>query len=515
MNDWNWTSMNEEEFDALLEESAHSLPPDDDTVREITPWRQAMNRILCGMAMTTVTLNFLKLNYLLPTIGLFLVLLGFRALRRENRWFRACWVITLIRAVYIGFTLIANATIYQSQLYASPWMSWLSGINIALIFLLFFCLRGALRTVQQKAGLPPRAAGATAMLLWYAVLCMLALLQYSGIVISLLMIVAYFLIIRSLMRLSRALDEAGYTIGPASVRISDRALALALGGVLLLGIVCGYLFANHYPMDWSPVDAAEHSRVEEIKTELLALGFPEYVLNDLSPEDIAACEGALRVIYDSHEYPFNEGHMEYVYDESVFEFREDGYIWKTVYDVNELLITGVAVQLPGEREQWKIFQHFLWQVDPGFYGTESIQLWPAYRSYEGWDAASGFSGRVLYDRDGTSYTAPYHFLDKQSYISDSVFWGKRNNTDVFAAFSLPKRGEQHRGYVSYAIKEMNDGYIVDAWINYTHQKGRLQYPVQTAMDMRMSGGWSRSGVFLTKQDALQFYPTEEDARLLD
>ena len=47
-----------------------------------------MNRILFGMALCAITLNFLCLNYILPAVGTVLLLLGFRTLRRENRWLR-------------------------------------------------------------------------------------------------------------------------------------------------------------------------------------------------------------------------------------------------------------------------------------------------------------------------------------------------------------------------------------------------------------------------------------------
>ena len=88
-------------------------------------------------------------------------------------------------------------------------------------------------------------------------------------------------------------------------------------------------------------------------------------------------------------------------------------------------------------------------------------------------------------------------------------------TDVFAAFSLPNSGVRQRGYVSYPIIEMQDGWITDAWINYTHQVSRFQYPVMTAMEKRMTNTWREAGAFLTIQDALQFYSTDDGANLLN
>ena len=72
-------SVNEKDFEAMLEKSVSDLPPDD-VVEEVTPWRRAMNRVLIGIALCAVTLNFWCLNYILPAIGMVLSVLGFLTL---------------------------------------------------------------------------------------------------------------------------------------------------------------------------------------------------------------------------------------------------------------------------------------------------------------------------------------------------------------------------------------------------------------------------------------------------
>ena len=62
-----------------------------------------------------------------------------------------------------------------------------------------------------------------------------------------------------------------------------------------------------FPMAWSTADSSEHTEVEVIKSHLTELGFPEYVLNDLTPKDIAACDGALQVVVDITDEPVNDG----------------------------------------------------------------------------------------------------------------------------------------------------------------------------------------------------------------
>ena len=94
-------------------QEAKSLPelPPEDIVADVSPWKKAMNRTLTGLALCTVTLNFWCLNYILPAIGMVLSLLGFRTLQQENRWLRACFILTAIRAAYFFPLLILNTTL--------------------------------------------------------------------------------------------------------------------------------------------------------------------------------------------------------------------------------------------------------------------------------------------------------------------------------------------------------------------------------------------------------------------
>lgn len=134
---------------------------------------------------------------------------------------------------------------------------------------------------------------------------------------------------------------------------------------------------------------------------------------------------------------------------------------------------------------------------------------------ECWRSAGELSGQVLYTTDGESYAAPYHSLGQETCTYDSIFWGAQTSTDVFAEFSLPNRGENHRGYVSYTIAEAQDGWGIDAWINYTHQTPWPQYPVITAAEKQQTMGVGSTSTFRTVQDALQFFPGEENPKPYD
>ena len=164
-----------------------------------------------------------------------------------------------------------------------------------------------------------------------------------------------------------------------------------------------------------------------------------------------------------------------------------------------------SLPLPGGR--WKLFHHFLWQADPGVRGTECIQLWTTDRSLDGWRGLESLTGRLLYDKDGVTYTGAFYRLGRTSYGYDSMFFGHTSGYDPMAVFSLPRGGENCRGYVAYEAQQVEEGWLLDSWINYTHQTGRLNYPLTTAQDYRTSGVF-RGGAFHTAQSAIQFFPDE-------
>ena len=175
--------MNDREFDALLESAAPELPPDD-VARDVTPWRRAIRKYSRRQRLCSITLNLLALNYLLPTIGVILQLLGFRPLRRENRWFRACWLLAVLRAALFLPCIVLNATIYSNAVYASSVGTALTYGTVAAQLLLFFCFWRALRTVRNKGGDRRGAGSAAALLIWYAAVIALAYVQYSGLLLG-------------------------------------------------------------------------------------------------------------------------------------------------------------------------------------------------------------------------------------------------------------------------------------------------------------------------------------------
>lgn len=491
--------MTDRELEAMLEETFDQLPPQDDVVEEITPWKKAMNRVLWGLGLCTLTLNFWMLNYILPAIGMILMVLGFRALRRENRWMTAAYAVALIRCAYMVVQLFLDSTIWGGTVSQLALMQVLRPLLHGVSMLQILCLWRGLRLIRQKAGLEPGAASAFWLLVWWIVMTVLGLAGFTGILVWALLL-CYFLIFRGLVKLSRELDNAGYAVEPAPVKIPDGQAKLIFALAVAIAMGTGFLFFRQYPMNWEPAEPRT-SKVQQVRTELLVLGFPEIVLDDLTEEEILSLEGALDVVTSNQEHAVGKERL------TLYEQQGKVSYYYSNGD-NNLTITDVAVKLPTQRETWRIIQHFHWTIPPEYYGTESIEIWRM--SSEGWHRQDNWAGRVLYNREGTAYAAPYYSLGRVSYTQNSIFWGQSQVTSIFAAFSLPKGGSDYRGYVWYDIQEQVDGYIVDEWINYTHNTGPWQFPVQTAMEHEMTAGMFSDGPFTTAQDAIQFYAHRED-----
>lgn len=493
------TPVLDSDFEVFLEECVPELPPEE-IVNAVNPWKQAMNRILWGMALTTITFQFWNLDYIFPMIGMLLMLFGFRTLREENKWFKTCWQLMLVRITYFVFICIFDATIYRSMLDELNISIGLIVIVFVITFIQIFCFWKGIRMVQEKAGLPQRAKAAIVLLVWYGIMIFLGITQYAGLLVWGLLI-GYICILRSLYKLSKELTEAGYVIEPAQIKVSERKIVVGVLGILIVGISCGYLFFHSYPMDWQPVAAEENAKTEEIKQHLIDIGFPKAILEDLTEEDIWACEGAIRVVTDMNDYPVNEGQV--VREESAMGI----FYEHTDYDRKELRLTHIAVELPGDRERWKVFHHFEFIFHPGFYGTESLQLWTAYKNHpDAWAPEGDVTGQILYDVDGQTFAASYVSLGEETYKTNGFLTGETQARDVFADFSLPNGGTKHRGYLSYTTAKMQDDVIINSWIFYSHQNSWLQYPVLSATEKRMQDNLAHMEPFKTVHDSLDFYP---------
>lgn len=441
--------MDDKRLDELLGEAVGSTPPED-VVRAVSPWRHAMNQVLWGFALTSISLNFLLLNYILPSIGAVLMLLGFRTLR-ANRHFRLAYYASMLRCALQIAVLFLAATVIRSEV-VDLVLTVLSAVFALTVTLELYM---GIMDAQEAAVLELRApAAAIWLMVWYILLYALGLLTAAGSIVGLLMLAAFIVILVSLEKLSKQLDEAGYAVEAAPVRLSDRTVGALLALAAAAAVALGLAFFSRYDMDWEP----QPERGEEaaaVAEKLMELGFPDYALADLADRDVLLCEGAVQALSSTDMLSFRDG--------------------------SELLTTGVAVLLPefdGWEDYWLIFHHFEWQDGARLPGTDSAELWAT----SGWmlDHKNPAHGQLLYSDDGVTYAAP---------PAEHVQCLDYQYTGGFG-FSFPRGAEEARGYLCYGLIGSSDDCVhLNSWLNYQHQTSALMYPASTSLE-------TQSGVFL-------------------
>ena len=477
----------------------------DSVISEITPWRASMDTLLIGLALSMVTLNILGLNYILPAIGFLMTFFGFRSLRNENSWFRLGWIVSIPLMILFYPGLAINMTIYAGSFAVSDLAKISEYAAIVLRLIQLYALYRGLRSVYQKTGREGRAGEAKALIVWYLILIALAMINWEGIIVPIIMVVVYVLLIKCLFETSRELEEAGYAIEAAPVRFEDGTIAIAVLCLTIAGMIVAHIAFSSYPMEWSPAETTRNGETEEICAELVELGFPENVLDDMADSDIVQLKGADHVFTSTDTLGKDLGETSPMRDLTVNNVE--------VYKRSE---TGSDLD-----DEYYIIHHFSWNGSVRFRGTECIGILPPVRFDSSGYTKKDISGRLLYDSGDSTMTADFYRVtgwysrqqDREQYGDGFGMFGQIQPDLCEMDFSIPDKGSNQRGYVMMSIcpdEPYEERLSYDSVFEYYHQTNSLMYPVKTAREYMESGEWSLGeGPFINDYSAF-FVPVVEE-----
>ena len=457
------------ENDAELSALVSAIPPTDEITQKVSPWRNATRKLLSGFALTAVVPQIFPLNLIFPIAGSILLFLGFRSLRKENKSFFLGFIFSCIIFGFECVSVLLNSSLIGHISQSSAPVTVIAMISLVLILLTAVSISFGFWEVKKKLEYKGSAFSTFALVGIMGLICFLALINFTG-VLATIVLVAYILVFVALNKLSKEFDEIGYSIQIAQNKTSDKSVIAICLSVFVAISLTGYVFFSRYPMEWTPQQKTESVQIEEIKANLLSLGFPDYVLNDLKDEDILECENASFVTVNSDLQAFNNGRK-------VSETKGNITHIHTEYDEKEMQFTSITVLVDEEKNQWKVFHHFKWVIDKGYYGAEGISLEPYSGEHGKPDEPSG---QVLYDMDGITHTSPFLNEGEQTYKSTSIFNSGETMNMYFAEFSYPSKSQAKRGYITYNITFYDDVLAVNSILCYAHNKTPLQYPVKSA-----------------------------------
>lgn len=503
-------------FDELLQEDAAALPPPSDGA--VNPWQMAMGQILWGMGLTTITLNILYLDYILPALGAVLLVLGFRTLRRENKPLGWCYKLALA-------ALLLRGVIYVLLALPVELGNTLAYCTALVTLALYICLWRGMVGVSRRAGAEkPAAPAAGAMAVLYGLLLPLAYIGLEGWLLVVPLLVIYIVILRSMAKLSRSLADTGYVITAAPVRLPGWAVLWGSLGLLLAAILLALFLGQRYPTDWQAREDAPQDTA--LRQELLELGFPETVLNDLTDDEVAALDGAAEVyVQEDTEWgknTYRELTTGKWYDDALpsnwkydsAKKQSDGSYLYTyrVYDVPVCTVTHVTVVLDEAPQRVMFIQHVTVNGDAMTDFTQGIEAWPIwYSTPQDWTRGGYCGGRVLCDRSGQPLAAPFSRLE-QTATTTQGFFGTSTREAVTAVWSWPRRAANGRAYLIFdAVGLADEWTYLDGWCNYARQL-RPVYPYQDALSLWH--GFGRGGKVDTYQSSMQEFRSKESVPLM-
>ena len=494
-------------FAQMMREDASALPPPE----KINPWQMAMTQVLWGFGLSTITLNFLYLDYILPALGAVLLVLGFRTLRRENRPLRWCYILSIAKLLVCAAGDVLAALPVKVELPGAY-------ISTAVTLVLYICLWRGMVEVSRAAGAEkPAAPAAGAMALFYALLLPLALIGLQGWLLVMPILIVYAAILRNMWKLTRSLENIGYAITAAPVRLPGWAVLWGSLAAMLAAVLLTAFLGQRYPMDWHTRSDAPQS--VPIRQQLLAKGFPSYVLDDLTADEVSRMADAVRVyrqverLYSDTDYRtittahyMSDPDRPLVFDRTITDVDGEGerhytYVYR-VYDTLEQTMTHVAVELPEEDgvRRYIYIHHLTYDTQPSPRLTEALELWPAWQMEIGWTPGGAVSGRLLCERSGGEQTAPFYSLTGGSQQITDIF-GTRWEQQITALWTRPAHAEKIRAYVLYDALRLEDSWVIESWTNYARQTAPV-YPYRDAITLWRSYG---SDAYDLRQNALQVF----------
>ena len=468
--------MSPNEFDRSLMEDLSQLPPAPGEVESYTPWRAAMTKILWGMGLTTFRFEFFYLQDLLPLLGAALLYLGDRSLRRENRWFRLCWVLSgILLAVHMA-TDILTATPVMGWITQNPALNWgltwpLVGMQLLLLFALWRGTRAAFASVGEAEPRDWLKRGLVCYLLSLAIALWSELVPltqddgffgpsileqyewlYYGRSIAFIALQIYLLV--CIARQSGALADRGYAITPVPVRFAPRTVLLGVFGAVLLSLPIALWFGGHIPTGPAEPVPALTAEQTAARDRLVSLGLPQDVAAALDGEELERCAQA--------------------------EFVEAGRTYDTDHTDDKVPRTdGPAVleELGGgetELSSWLIFlpegqvrqiHWFRYRELPSLHLQEQFSV-----VNSGNFPIGDFSARLLLERDGQTlaiqpevHLSGGESADEVEENLDYYMFPESTKMELerlghlryypWISFSLPAGAENFRGWLAYTVSD--------------------------------------------------------------
>lgn len=431
-------------------------------VEPTNPWRDPISLVAWGFLMTSFTLNFLLLQYILPTIGVALLYLGFRTIRKGNRWFYVAWILSGMKL----FWQLVQLLLYATPIHTLDNNNMVLGtITVIWQLILLLVFRRATRTMLFKEGVEPDRDPSLGLIVWTILItiCAFSSLANSWIVFV-PFIIFYLAMIHSLYKIGDDMSAVSHAFVEAPVRVDAKVGAWGyLLTCFVLVMLCNF-FANHTP----PVASEQAAITDSItRSKLLGLGFPKDIMSDISDDDIALLSDAIHVQYTSEVMNYGQ--------------RADG---------SQKNKTANSADLPGDNLQTTTIyierpDNFLYVII-SFIWKEGNAYWQDGFTVWGEDDFEVLDGVLLFHKNGTDYMTPIPRLKYEAVTTKGLF-SSTASRQLSGAVSYPFHADNQRGYLFYRILLSPERYYGGNCFNYMHNTSPFHFPYKKTENRIQSG----------------------------
>ena len=462
-------------FDQKLIDQLSDVTPPEEEIRKTNPWSKPIGSITWGFILTTWHLSFIYLQYILPTIGVILIFLGFRSLRNENKYFKIVWMLSILKLFLQLGDLISVSTPLNIMDFPR---SAIGALMLPFQIAMFLVFRAALKVAFKKAGRLMEADPLLGASWWTAAAFLIAVSPFSNSwLIFFPMVICYILIVRSLFRIGNQLDDAGYLLTNAPVRISTRKFGWTYFLIALATVIICSVFYNHLQLEPQEYYLPETT---EARQHLLDMEFPAEALQYLGNEDVAMLSDAVNVESFSKLLMFDPKRIEH-------QVGSEGYTQIShTYEPGKKNIEATTVYIEMPENVVYIMQYFTWEGGRPIW-QDGILISGETEA----DDKQIISSGLFYSKRGTEYTADFPRLVCDQMTQDAMF-GTYYPVLISGALSYPFGSEDQGGYIlyRYRVRVDNDIYHTYADFRYVHLSSPLHIPYTRTEDLILSGAYT-------------------------
>lgn len=409
-----------------------------------------------GFALTGFVLNVWYVQYILPVIGMGLFCIGVQGMRRVNRFFKAAWIVMLVRmGIQIGFLMTL----------ALPNGAFLEGKGMELvygfIFVAFYWLiHCAWKDVFDQAQADMKHKPYLLATIWNVLVIILARTPLANTWIAFLAVFAFYIVIlRQMECMENDLIEINMAGMKGTYARTGKGRWIVIGYALLCFMVTAVCSVAANQVELNAQIQDEKNQLE-IREKLMNMGVSEQAVMELPDEDVVLLRDAVLAESYSEMLMFDPKEVE----------EERGASYMIVEEPGKHTLHTITTYFEMPDNWMYILVYFEWENDAQYW-QDGFTIW-------GEDKLELIDAALLYEKKGISYEASIPRLTVQSVTNTSWFGTMSTSNQISGCVKYPLGTKKQSGYVFYRAELQKDQWIACNCLNFLHIRNPILLPYQ-------------------------------------